>query len=155
MATATEKIETGKEIMLVDATDKVLGRMATQVAKMILNGHEVAVVNAENAFISGHKRDIISNYKEKLEWQDKANPEHSPYVSRRADLFVKRVIRGMLPFKKPKGKAAFKLLKVYIGFPEEFKKLKPVDVQTKPAKQIFESTMKIKDLVSKLGYNKE
>jgi len=146
---------TEKEIKLVDANNKVLGRMASQVAKMLLTGHEVAIVNAENAFISGHKRDIIENYKEKLEWQDKANPEHSPYVSRRPDLFVKRVVRGMLPFKKAKGKAAFKNLKVYIGFPEEFKKLKAVEVNTKPQNKIFESTMKVKDLVAKLGYNKE
>lgn len=148
-----EKKET-KEIMVIDAKNKVLGRMATQVAKALLNGHEVAVVNAEDSFISGHNRNIVANYKEKLEWQDKGNPEHSPYVSRRSDLFVKRVIRGMLPYKKPKGKVAYKKLKVFIGVPEELKKHKMTEVKTKAQNQIFESTIYVKDLVQKLGYNK-
>lgn len=148
-----EKKET-KEIMVIDAKNKVLGRMATQVAKALLNGHEVAVVNAEDSFISGHNRNIVANYKEKLEWQDKGNPEHSPYVSRRSDLFVKRVIRGMLPYKKPKGKVAYKKLKVFIGVPEELKKHKMTEVKTKTQNQIFESTIYVKDLVQKLGYNK-
>lgn len=143
------------EMMVIDAKNKVLGRMATQVAKALLNGHDVSVVNAENSFISGHSKNIIANYKEKLEWQDKANPEHSPYHSRRADLFVKRVIRGMLPYKKPKGKVAYKKLKVYIGVPEDLKKIKVTETHTKSQNQIFESTIYIKDLVQKLGYNKE
>ncbi|MGI0141253.1 MAG: 50S ribosomal protein L13 [Candidatus Micrarchaeales archaeon] len=142
------------EIKVVDGKNKVLGRLASQVAKMVLNGHEVAVVNAEHIFISGHSKDIIAGYKQKLEFQDKANPEHSPYHSRRADLFVKRAIRGMLPFKKPKGKAAYKLLKIYIGVPEEYKTAKMVEIKTSSQHQIFESTMYVKDLVQKLGYNK-
>jgi len=150
MAAQTKEVE----IKVVDGKDKVMGRLASQVAKMVLNGSEVAVLNAEHVFISGHPKQIIANYKRKLELQDKANPEHSPYHSRRADLFVKRAIRGMLPFKKPKGKAAYKLLKVYIGVPEEFKKAKMVEVKTANPHQVFESTISVKELVAKLGYNK-
>ena len=38
-------------------------------------------------------------------------------------MIVRRVIRGMLPYKKAKGRAALKRLKVYNGNPENFKKV--------------------------------
>ena len=140
-----------KQVKVVDGKNKVLGRLSSAVAKMLLNGEDVAVVNAEHLFISGHPRSIIGNYRQKLELKDKANPEHSPYYSRRSDLFVKRIIRGMLPYKMPRGKAAFKRLRVYIGIPEELKKSKVEEIKTKSQHQIFESTIYIKDLVQKLG----
>ena len=146
--------ENHADVKVVDGKNKVIGRLASEVAKMLLNGNNVAVINAEYTFMSGHMRAIVTDYKQKLNWIDKANPEHSPYYSRRADLFVKRVIRGMLPFKMAKGKAAYKQLRVYIGVPEELKHAKIQDVKTKNQKQIFESTIYIKDLMEKLGYNK-
>ena len=37
------------------------------------------------------------------------------------DMFVKRIIRGMLPYKREKGRVAFKKVKCHIGVPDEFK----------------------------------
>jgi len=139
---------------LIDGTDKVLGRLASQAAKLLLNENTVVVVNAERVVITGHERDLAAKYKQRIELKDKANPEHSPYWSRRSDMFVKRVVRGMLPYKKPKGKAAFRRLRVYVGFPEEVKKLKAFDVESKKPSQIFERTMTIKQLTEKLGYKR-
>ena len=39
----------------MDAKDRVLGRVASTVAKELLNGKKVAIVNAEMAFITGSK----------------------------------------------------------------------------------------------------
>ncbi|HYU87190.1 MAG TPA: uL13 family ribosomal protein, partial [Candidatus Bathyarchaeia archaeon] len=39
---------------------------------------------------------------------------------RKPDGYVRRVIRGMLPWKKPGGKDAFHRVKVYIGTPSEY-----------------------------------
>ncbi len=139
---------------LIDGTDKVLGRLGSQAAKLLLNGDSVTVVNAECVVITGHERDIAEKYKQRIELKDKANPEHSPYWSRRSDMFVKRVVRGMLPYKKPKGKAAFSRLRVYVGFPKEVKKFKAFDVESKKPNQIFERTMTIKQLTEKLGYKR-
>ena len=136
---------------LIDGTDKVLGRLASQAAKLLLNENNVVVVNAERVVITGHERDLTTKYKQRIELKDKANPEHSPYWPRRSDMFVKRVVRGMLPYKKPKGKAAFRRLRVYVGFPEEFKAF---DVESKKPSQIFERTMTIKQLTEKLGYKR-
>ncbi len=135
---------------IIDGSDKVLGRLSSQVAKLLLNGNKVNLVNAEKIVLSGHILSILSNYKHRMELKDKANPEHSPYWSRRADLFVKRVIRGMLPYKKPKGKSAFKLLKVYIGIPKEFKDSKPYDIKVKGPSEVFEKTHYMKDILNKL-----
>ncbi|MDE1823655.1 MAG: 50S ribosomal protein L13, partial [Candidatus Micrarchaeota archaeon] len=93
---------------VIDGKEKVLGRTASQVAKLLLQGNNVVVLNSESMLITGHKRNIVEKYKRLVELKDKANPEHSPYWSRRPDLFVKRVVRGMLPYKKPRGKEAFK-----------------------------------------------
>lgn len=137
---------------VIDGKDKVIGRVGSQVAKMLLNEHGVVIVNSEKMVITGHSPDIIAKYKQLVELKDKANPEHSPYWPRRPDMFVKRVIRGMLPYKKAKGKEAFRRLRVYVGVPGEFQKAKMHDVHTKKPSEIFESTMTIQQLTDKLGY---
>jgi large subunit ribosomal protein L13 len=137
---------------MIDGTDKVLGRLASQAAKLLLKKDSVVVVNAGKVVITGHVQDLTAKYKQRIELKDKANPEHSPYWSRRPDMFVKRVVRGMLPYKKPSGKAAYKRLRVYDGFPEEAKKLKVFDVESKKPNQIFENTITVTQLMQKLGY---
>src|SRR5271157_5964115 len=125
----------------IDGKDKVLGRVGSQVAKLLLNENNVIIFNSEKMVMTGHEPDLIAKYKQLIELKDKANPEHSPYWPRRPDMFVKRVIRGMLPYKKPSGKSAFSRLRVYIGEPEEFKKSKLHEVVSKKSAEIFESTM--------------
>lgn len=138
--------------IVLDGSNKILGREATFVAKQLLTNRKVVLLNAEKMVISGHRKDIVAKYKGLVELKDKANPEHSPYISRRPDLFVKRCIRGMLPFKRPKGKAAYKNLRVFIGVPEEYKSAKLTKVESKNPNDIFESVMTIKELTSQLGY---
>jgi large subunit ribosomal protein L13 len=137
---------------IIDGKGKILGRVGSGVAKRLLSGDSIVIVNAEDMLISGHPKYIVAKYKRLYELKDKANPEHSPYWSRRPDLFVKRIVRGMLPYKKAKGKEAYKRLKVYIGFPEELKKMKEFEITTKNAEEIYENTMTIKQIVTKLGY---
>ena len=112
----------------------------------------MVLLNAERAAISGHPKEIVAKYKVMVELHDKANPENSPYISRRPDLFVKRVIRGMLPYKKEKGRNAYKRLKVYIGVPEEFKSAKILDIEAKERKDVYEKTITVKELSEGLGY---
>ena len=138
--------------LIIDGSDKVLGRVGSQVAKHLLNGKSVVLLNAEKISISGDRKVLFEKYKQLLELKDKANPEHSPYWSRRPDLFVKRSIRGMLPYKKPKGKAAYKLLKVYIGTPEEFKSADVSKVESKSPKELYQNAMTVSELMEDLGY---
>jgi len=52
-------------IPVIDADNLILGRLASHCAKLLLNGEEVTVVNAEKSVISGSKKSITSDYKEK------------------------------------------------------------------------------------------
>src|SRR5271165_4143180 len=138
---------------LIDGEESILGRLSSKVAKLLIEGNEVALVNAEKIRITGHVPNLVAKYKRRLELRDKANPEHSPFFSRRPDLFVKRIIRGMLPYKQPKGKTAFKLLKVYMGPAKDIKDAKAYDTKAKKATETFENSMTISELTEKLGYH--
>ncbi|MDE1871402.1 MAG: 50S ribosomal protein L13 [Candidatus Micrarchaeota archaeon] len=144
-----------KDYNVYDARDKVLGRLASTVAKDLMNGKSVVVINAEKAFISGNKQMIAKRYKVRLRLQEKENPEHSPYWPRRPDMLVRRIIRGMLPYhKKPSGKSAFKRLKVFVGTPKELNGRKPIEIRTKAPKSMYVGYVYIGDLSKLLGYNK-
>ena len=80
---------------VIDAENLVLGRMGTSVAKMLMQGRKVAIVNAEKAIITGNRSVIVARYNTRRNLQEKENPEHSPHWPRRPDLLVKRIIRGL------------------------------------------------------------
>ncbi len=138
-----------------DAKGKVLGRLASTVAKSLLNGDSAVVINSENAIISGSKKMILARYKTRINLIEKANPEHSPYWSRRPDMLVKRIIRGMLPYRMPRGKDAYRRLRVYMGTPEEFAKAKAIDVESKKPNDLYVGYVTIAELSRLLGYERE
>lgn len=105
-------------VRVIDAKDAILGRLCTTVAKSALLGDEIAIVNCESAVISGNKKVIENRWKEKMGW---GQPSKGPFFPRMPDRYVRRVIRGMLPYKQPKGIAAFRRVQCYIGVPEQYK----------------------------------
>ena len=105
-------------MVVVDAKDLIVGRMATYVAKMALLGDKVDVVNCEKAVITGSKPQVFSRFKQK---RDMGIPLKGPYFHRSPDRLVRRIIRGMLPYKQPRGRDAFKRVMCYVGFPERLK----------------------------------
>src|SRR3989344_8292057 len=113
--------------MIINAKDTVLGRLSSFVAKQILLGNKVDVVNCEECVVSGKKNEILSRYIRRI---DRKAPTKGPYFYRRPDMFVKRTIRGMLPFKRARGREAYKNVKCHIGLPEGLKNEKPVRVES-------------------------
>jgi len=107
-------------MIVIDANGAVLGRMATHVAKNLLNGEKVVVVNAEKAVISGSRKDIYGRYKQRWDRGNLANPTKATKQPRTPDRIVRRTIRGMVNFRTTRGAKAYKNLKVYIGVPEEY-----------------------------------
>lgn len=103
----------------VDGTNHILGRLASKVAKLVLSGKRVVVVNSEKILVSGARESVIEEWKSWLEIKSRVNPLYGPIHYRRPDRLFKRVVRGMLPREKPKGKDALKRLKVYVGLPDE------------------------------------
>lgn len=104
---------------VIDANNLILGRMASTVAKRLLNGEEIHIINAEKAIISGDKDSIYERYKSYIQ---RGTREFGPYFPKRSDQLVKRTIRGMISYKKATGREAFKRLKVYVGVPPELTK---------------------------------
>ncbi|MHA1129320.1 MAG: 50S ribosomal protein L13 [Candidatus Helarchaeota archaeon] len=103
---------------VIDAENHILGRLASHVAKMLLLGERVIVVNSEKAIISGNRRKIIEFYKERSNIHTHTNPLRGPFWPKRPDNLLRRTIRGMLPWKKKRGRQAYKRLKVFQGIPE-------------------------------------
>ncbi len=101
--------------MIIDAEGMVAGRLATSVAKRLLAGEEITIVNAEKAIIIGKPENTFSDFMKRREI---GRPQKGPFYPRRPDMMLRRMVRGMLPIKKPKGREAYKRLKVYIGIPE-------------------------------------
>jgi len=102
----------------LDATGLVAGRLGSIVSKRLLQGEQVVIVNAENAVISGRRASHAAEAKLFLE---AGHPGHGPYHPRRPDQIIRRMIRGMLPWRKPKGRQAYKRLRVFMGVPDELK----------------------------------
>lgn len=107
--------------IIVDGTDLLAGRLSSNVAKLLLQGNRVTVVNCEKIMISGSRRNIIDEYKDFLRVSSVLHPEHGPYHPRRPDTIIARMIRGMLPRKKPSGDAALRRLRTYIGVPSQLR----------------------------------
>lgn len=114
----------------VDASEQVMGRLATRIAKELLRGKNVYVINADKAVISGSPKFIIKSYGEKV---SRGDPYHGPFYPRTPERILKRIVRGMLP-KKPRGEEAIKRLRVYRSRPgflenREFKRFDDADMK--------------------------
>ncbi len=110
------------EYKLYDASDKILGRFCSQIAKKALLGEYIVIINAKDAIISGSKGEIHKQFLSKLGISTATNPRRGPFHERRPDTFMRRVIKQMLPRKKLRGKQALERVHVYIAdIPGRFK----------------------------------
>ena len=107
--------------MNLDAKNLRAGRLATVAAKRALLGEEVNICNASDAVITGEKKRILQQYKQQ---QERGTPTTGPFQHRIPARMLKRIIRGMLPHKQPRGREALKRIKCYNTVPEELKDAK-------------------------------
>jgi large subunit ribosomal protein L13 len=112
--------------MIIDAENLIVGRLGTIVAKKALMGENVDIVNCEKAVIVGKKEEILRRYKEK---KDRTTVFKGPFMRKMPDRFVRRIIRGMLPIEKTRGREAFKRVMCWIEVPDKFKneKIEKID----------------------------
>ncbi|MGB9727325.1 MAG: 50S ribosomal protein L13 [Nitrososphaeria archaeon] len=118
-------VEPGK-IIVVDGSGHILGRLASKVAKLLLEGNHVVIVNAEKILLSGNRKSTLNEFLSKLEIKSRVNPEYGPYHPRRPENIVSRTVKGMLPMRKSKGALAYDRLKVFTGTPKEYEKVEKV-----------------------------
>ncbi len=137
-------------MIVIDAGNTRIGRGGTFVAKKLIEGEDIQVINAEESVISGDPKTIVDKYIHRRQLQFKGNPEKSPYWPKVPDRFVKRLIRGMLPRKKATGRNAYKKLKVYIGRPADVKG-EPIRIDGADVGKLTKY-IKVKELCRLLGY---
>jgi large subunit ribosomal protein L13 len=140
------------ENTIVDAKGLILGRMASIVAKRLLQGETIIVLNAEKAAISGKRLSLVKGAKTFLEV---GHPRKGPYHPRRPDKIVRRTIRGMLPRKKPKGQQAYKRLKVYLGAPLEFNDKEIQTLVEASAEKLKSPYITVGELAKEIGWTPE
>ncbi|MCJ7613220.1 50S ribosomal protein L13 [Candidatus Bathyarchaeota archaeon] len=134
--------------IIVDAKGLILGRLASNVAKLLLQGETVIILNAEKAAISGKKQQIVQEAKAFLEV---GHPRKGPIHPRRPDKIVSRTVRGMLPRRKPKGVAAYKRLRVYLGAPLEFEDKKIQTIPEASADKLKSPYITVGELAKEIG----
>ncbi len=145
IATAVESEE------IVDASNLILGRMATYVAKRALEGRRITIVNAERAVISGTKARVVARAKLKLKTRTLANQDKAPKHPRRPDNYVRRVVRGMLPWKKSRGKDAFRRVRVFIGTPADYQGKPSVKIEDANASRLKVPYVTVAQLAEEIG----
>ncbi len=137
-------IEADRKWYLVDATDQVLGRLATKIARIIRGknkaiftpnadtGDFVVVINADKIKVTG-KRGLLKTYS-----------HHSGYpgglktisfenqMAKKPEFVIENAVKGMLP-KNRLGKKLIKKLKVYTGesHPHEAQKPETISLTEK------------------------
>lgn len=138
--------------IIIDAKGLILGRMASIIAKRLLQGESIIVLNAEKAAISGKRLQIVKEAKTFLEV---GHPRKGPYHPRRPDRIVRRTIRGMLPRQKPKGRQAYKRLKVYLGAPKEFNGKEIQTILDASAEKLKSPYITVGELAKEIGWSPE
>ena len=111
---------------LIDAKDKILGRLATEVARRLRGKHKaeytphmdtgdyIVIINAEKIKVTGKKEE------DKIYYHHTGYPggiksiKYKDQMLKAPTQIVEKAIKGMLP-KNPLGREMFKKLKVYAG----------------------------------------
>lgn len=107
-----------EEKIVIDGRNAVLGRLVTFVAKRALQGKSMIICNCNEIIIKGKPKSILAHYKER-----RARGKGSlkgPYFPRNPVGIVRRTVRGMLPYKKVRGKSALKRVFCYAGMPVNY-----------------------------------
>ena len=118
--------EVKRDWYVVDASDKVLGRLATEIARRLRGKHKaeytphvdtgdyIVVTNAEKVAVTGRK------FKEKMYYHHTGHPGGIKSISfdklqaKNPARIIERAVKGILP-KNPLGRDMYRKLKIYVG----------------------------------------
>lgn len=127
MKTFTAKPQTvQRDWYLVDATDKTLGRLATEIARRLRGKHKpeftphvdtgdyIVVVNAEKVKVTGNKARDKTYYRHTGYPGGLRSMTFDKMVDHAPERIIESAVKGMLP-KGPLGRAMYTKLKVYAG----------------------------------------
>lgn len=134
--------EVKRDWYVVDASNKVLGRLATEIARRLRGKHKaeytphvdtgdyIIVTNAEKVVVTGRK------FKEKIYYSHSEYPGGIKSISfeklqiKNPTRIIELAVKGMLP-KNPLGREMYRKLKVYVGndHPHAAQQPKQLDIE--------------------------
>jgi large subunit ribosomal protein L13 len=115
-----------RDWFVVDATDKTLGRLASEIALRLRGKHKpeytphvdtgdyIVVINAEKVRVTGRKATDKMYYKHSGYPGGMKSISFDKLIQKDAPQILQHAVKGMLP-KNPLGRAMFRKLKVYAG----------------------------------------
>nr|ACO11694.1 60S ribosomal protein L13A [Caligus rogercresseyi] len=110
--------------VVIDGRGHLMGRLASIVAKFILNGNRVVVVRCEGINMSGNFYRNKLKYLKFLRLRCNVKPSRGPFHFRAPSKIFLRTVRGMVPHKSERGKEALKRLQTFEGVPPPYDKKK-------------------------------
>jgi len=116
-----------KEVV-IDAKGHLLGRLASVVAKELLNGQRVTLVRCEGILMSGSPVRCKMRFARFLNKRTNTNPKKGPIHHRSPAKVFYRCVRGMVPHKMKRGECAMSRLTCFEGIPSPYDKKKRVVV---------------------------
>ncbi|MEB3774664.1 MAG: 50S ribosomal protein L13 [Desulfurococcales archaeon] len=139
--------------IVVDGTGQILGRLASIVAKKLLEGEKVVVVNAEKIVVSGDPVKVKQFYKRTI-LGVKSHYSHRlrPKRPRSPVRLFKSTVKGMLPKENKRGREALSRLKVYIGVPNEYKGRDMVRFKEADASRLSRDYIELGVIARELGW---
>ena len=133
-----KKEEVERNWFLLDATDKVLGRVATKIADRIRGkdkptftphtdgGDYVVVINAEKIKVTGSKFTDKKYYRHSLYPGGLKTKTFKDLTKDNPERIIEEAVKGMLP-KNKLGRSMIKKLKVYKGSVHNHESQKPIE----------------------------
>ncbi len=135
------KEDVQRQWFLVDASGKTLGRLASEIAKILMGKHKptytphtdcgdfVVVINAKDINVTGKKLDKKMYYKHTLYPGGLKQKRLKDLLNENPEEAIRLAVRGMLPKNRLRDRR-MKRLKVYAGsaHPHEAQNPKPLDI---------------------------
>lgn len=146
-----ENTMSGAGRAVVDADGLILGRMASIIAKRLLEGERIEIVNSESAVVSGKRLQVIKDRKEFLEVGGRGR---GPVHWRKPNTIVRRTIRGMIPYRKTRGREAFRRLRVHIGVPDELANLKKESIPEAHVSRLGNRYVTVGEIAENIGWKR-
>ncbi|EQD54668.1 Ribosomal protein L13, eukaryotic/archaeal [mine drainage metagenome] len=134
--------------MVIDASGLVLGRAASLIAKRLLQGQKVIVINAEKSVVTGSRSEVLAHY---TAARARGSVRSGPHYPRYPDRIFRRTVRGMLPHRKSHGRTAFERLEVHMGVPDELRSASPVSLDRARPRPSLEAALTLEDIARLLG----
>ncbi|MCE4624498.1 MAG: 50S ribosomal protein L13 [Desulfurococcales archaeon] len=144
-----------RKLLVVDGTGQILGRLASLIAKKLLEDPslEIAVVNVEKIVVSGKPSEVVKQYKKTiLPVRSHYSHKWRPKRPRSPINLFKRTVKGMLPKHNKRGRDAYRRLKAYIGVPVELQNVEKIRFKEADVTRLGRDYVELGRIARELGW---